>query len=185
MQHTYEVLEGLLTLDEVKKLHDMVEKFSGPDPKPGFEGTSVLLSDMLEDGKYPLNMDPDKIVLKVVDIVRDYFLEKYEMLGTLEFNRSFGVTMFEGAELPAHRDEDANNEGKFDGMKRSHVCSVILNDDHEGGELVFPDQNAKVKAPAGSIVVFPGYYVAHGVSKITKGTRRVLLVFFYDVLPTA
>jgi predicted 2-oxoglutarate/Fe(II)-dependent dioxygenase YbiX len=56
-----------------------------------------------------------------------------------------------------------------------------LNDDYEGGELLFPEQSGSLKAKAGDMVVFPGYYVSHGVAKITKGTRRVLLVFFYDV----
>jgi len=57
-----------------------------------------------------------------------------------------------------------------------------LNDDYEGGELVFPEQSSSIKPKAGDMVVFPGYYVSHGVAEITKGTRRVLLVFFYDVL---
>ena len=182
MQHTFEVIEGNLTPEETKKLHDMVEKFSGFDPKPGFEGTGILQQDTLDEGGYPYDMDPDQILMKLINIVRDYFLEKYEMMGEFTFNRMFGVTMFEGADLPAHRDEDANYKGEFDGKKRSHVCSVILNDDYEGGELLFPDHNGKVKPSAGSMVMFPGYYVAHGVSKITKGTRRVLLLFFYDTI---
>lgn len=183
MEHTYEVLEGRISEEDLKKLDEMVIKHSGPEPKPFFEGSGLIGAeavDNLED--YPIHIDPDKTLIKVLSIVKEYFLEKYEILGTLEFNRIFGVTMFEGAELPAHRDEDANNEGLFDGRKRSHVCSLLLNDDYEGGELVFPEQDKSIKAKAGDMVVFPGYYVSHGVAKITKGTRRVLLVFFYDVL---
>lgn len=184
MQPTVEILEGKLTPEEVTYLHDMVKNFSGFDPKPGFEGTGVITEHSLEDeNAYPTGVDPERLTVKVVEIVRDYFLSKYEMMGELKFNRVFGVTMHEGSELPAHRDEDANNDGIFDGKKRSHVCSLLLNDDYEGGELVFPDLDKKLKVPAGSMVVFPGYYLAHGVEKITKGTRRVLLVFFYDVLP--
>lgn len=181
MKHTFEVQQGHLTPEEVQYLLDMVVKYSGPDPKPGFEGTGIMTEDALEDGKYPIDFDPQKVLLKVIDIVREYFLARYEMRGELKFNRIFGVTMHEGAELPAHRDEDANNDGIFDGRKRSHVCSIILNDDFEGGDLVFPELNDSTNPPAGSIVFFPGYYVTHGVAKITKGTRRVLLVFFYDV----
>jgi predicted 2-oxoglutarate/Fe(II)-dependent dioxygenase YbiX len=183
MEPTYEVLEGNISADELRQLNEMVIKNSGYDPKPLFEGSGLIESFSVEvPENYPISMDPNKILLKVLNIVKDYFLDKYDMLGTLTFNRMFGVTMFEGAVLPAHRDEDANNDGIFDGMKRSHVCSLILNDDYEGGELVFPDQNTSVKAKAGDMVVFPGYYVSHGVAEITKGTRRVLLVFFYDVL---
>jgi hypothetical protein len=182
MEHTYEVLEGRISEEELRYLNEMVIKYSGPDPKPLFEGSGLIERRAVDNPEeYPLFLDPNKTLIKVLNIVRDYFLEKYEMLGTLEFSRMFGVTMFEGAVLPAHRDEDANNEGLFDGKKRSHVCSLLLNDDYEGGELVFPDQNSSVKAKAGDMVVFPGYYVSHGVAEITKGTRRVLLVFFYDV----
>jgi hypothetical protein len=180
--HTYEVLKGNFSAEELAKITEIVIKHSNPDPKPHFEGSGLIDSQSTEDFKnYPTNIDPEKILLKVSEIVKTYFLGKYEMRGTLEFNRIFGVTMHEGAELPAHRDEDANNDGIFDGKKRSHVCSLLLNDDYEGGELVFPDIDAVVKAEAGDMVVFPGYYMSHGVAKITKGTRRVLLVFFYDV----
>lgn len=183
MEHTYEILEDKLSAEELKKLNEMVIKFSNPDPKPLFEGSGLIDSRVIDDPKdYPLFIDPDRILIKVLNIVKEYFLDKYEMLGTLEFSRIFGVTMLEGAVLPAHRDEDANNEGLFDGKKRSHVCSLLLNDDYEGGELVFPDQDGSVKAKAGDMVVFPGYYVSHGVAEITKGTRRVILVFFYDVI---
>lgn len=183
MEHTYEVLEGRISADELRKLDEMVIKYSkGGDPKPFFEGSGLIEKHVIDEpDEYPLFIDPDRLLIKVSNIVKDYFLEKYEMLGTLEFSRIFGVTMFKGAILPAHRDEDANNEGLFDGKKRSHVCSLLLNDDYEGGELVFPDQNSSVRAKAGDMVVFPGYYVSHGVAEITKGNRRVLLVFFYDV----
>lgn len=182
MNHTYEVKQGLLTEAETKYLLALVEDYSGPDPKPGFEGTGIMTEDSIKDGQYPVDFDPDKVLFKVINIVKDYFLSNYKMMGELTFNRIFGVTMHEGAELPAHRDEDANNDGIFDGKKRSHVCSIILNDDFEGGDLVFPDFNESVNPPSGSIVFFPGYYVTHGVSKITKGSRKVLLVFFYDVI---
>jgi hypothetical protein len=183
MEHIYEVLEGRISAEELEKLNEMVIKHSKLDPKPRFEGSGLISSEALEDlNNYPLFIDPEKILVKVHDIVKEYFLEKYEMLGTLEFSRMFGVTMLEGAVLPAHRDEDANNDGNYDGKKRSHVCSLLLNDDYEGGELLFPEQNGAVKPKAGDMVVFPGYYVSHGVAEITKGTRRVLLVFFYDVI---
>jgi hypothetical protein len=184
MEHTYEVLKGQISKEELSYLNEMVVKYSNPDPKPGFEGSGLIDSRAFEnDENYPLHIDPDKTLVKVKNIVENYFLKKYNMLGTLEFNRIFGVTMLEGSSLPAHRDEDANNDGIYDGRKRSHVCSLLLNDDYEGGELVFPDQNKSLKAKAGDMVVFPGYYVSHGVAEITKGTRRVILVFFYDVLP--
>lgn len=181
MEKSFYVLEDFLSKEEVAALFDMVVAGSGPDPKPFFEGTGLLEKSTLDQGQHP-NNDPDRILIKVIDKVEDYYLTTHEMLGEFMFNRMYGITMLEGAELPSHRDEDANPEGEFDGKKRSHICSIILNDDYEGGELVFNDQGASLKPKAGSMVLFPGYYVSHGVNKVTKGTRRVILVVFHDVL---
>lgn len=182
MEYTYEIIDNFFTKDNVVELLDMVVTNSGPDSKPFFEGTALLDSRTLDENAYPTNIDPNMLLLKIKDKIESYYLEKYKMLGTLVFSRMFGASMFEGAELAPHRDEDPNPDGEYDGKKRSHVCSIILNDDFEGGELVFQDQEKTVKGKAGDMILFPGYYVSHGVAKITKGTRRVLLVFFYDVI---
>lgn len=182
MNKSFEVVPNSLSDEEIQYLLNMVKDNSSPDPKPLFEGTGVLNKEMLDANQYPDNLDPEKLILKIIDKVKNYYLTTHELLGELVFSRVFGVTMLEGAELSAHRDEDANEQGDFDGKRRSHVCSIILNDDYRGGYLLFPDEDKSVKPAAGSMVFFPGYYVSHGVSKITKGTRRVLLVFFYDVL---
>lgn len=183
MEYTYEIIDDFLTEGDVAELLDMVIKHSGPDGKPFFEGTALLDSQTLDQNAYPTDVDPNKTLLKIKDKIESYYLEKYEMHGDFVFSRMFGASMFEGAELAPHRDEDPNPDGQYDGKKRSHVCSIILNDDHEGGELVFQDQGKSVKGKPGDMILFPGYYVSHGVSKITKGVRRVVLVFFYDMLP--
>lgn len=53
------------------------------------------------------------------------------------------------------------------------VLSMILclNDDYEGGELVFWD-DYKVKPPAGSIILWPSLFLyPHGVDEVTSGLR--------------
>jgi len=183
MEKSFYVLEDFLSSQELEALLKMVVDDSGYDPKPFFEGTGLLEKTTLDQGQYPTNMDPERILLKVINKVEDYYLSTHEMLGEFMFNRMYGITMLEGAVLPSHRDEDANADGEFDGKKRSHICSLILNDDYDGGELVFDDQGATIKPKAGSMVLFPGYYVSHGVNKVTRGIRRVILVVFHDVLP--
>jgi hypothetical protein len=182
MEYTYEIIDDFLTESDINQLFHMVVENSGPDGKPFFEGTALLDSKTLEEDRYPDDIDPNRLLLKIKDKIESYYLEKYTMLGSFEFSRMFGASMFEGAELGPHRDEDPNPDGEYDGKKRSHVCSIILNDDHEGGELIFQDQGKSVKGKPGDMILFPGYYVSHGVAPITKGTRRVLLVFFYDVI---
>jgi predicted 2-oxoglutarate/Fe(II)-dependent dioxygenase YbiX len=184
MDYTYKIIDDFLTKQDVADLLEMVIANSGPDGKPNFEGTAMLDETTFVEGgdTYPTEIDPNKLLLKIKNKIQDYYLSTYEMKGDFVFSRLYGCSMFEGAYLPDHRDEDPNPQGKYDGKKRSHVCSIILNEDFEGGELNFSEQGVKVKGKPGDMILFPGYYVSHGVEKITKGVRRVILVFFYDML---
>jgi predicted 2-oxoglutarate/Fe(II)-dependent dioxygenase YbiX len=64
--------------------------------------------------------------------------------------------------------------GCFDGERKGiPVISIIgaLNDNYEGGELIFFD-NHKIDLKAGDVVVFPSNFLyPHRVDKVTKGTR--------------
>ena len=58
-----------------------------------------------------------------------------------------------------------------------HLSIIMnLNDDYEGGDLIFTDQREKeikrLKLGKGSIVFFPSNFMyPHGIQPITKGTR--------------
>lgn len=62
----------------------------------------------------------------------------------------------------------------FDGTRRGDPTLSILgalNDDYEGGELIFWN-DTKIELKAGSIMVFPSTFLyPHGVNPVTKGTR--------------
>jgi len=63
---------------------------------------------------------------------------------------------------------------------RRFALSVNLNDDYEGGELVFPEYGPrKYKVPTGSAVVFSGSLL-HMVTPVTRGRRFAFLPFLYD-----
>ena len=176
------IIEDFLSPEDCEYFKQVVLENAQLDVKPGFRGLGLFSKETLDHGHYPLQWDPDKKLEKLVEKVRTYYESTYEMYGEFVFSRIFGNVMEEGSILHSHRDEDPGPNGEFDGKKRSHVCSVLLNDDYEGGELLFDDQGKIVKPKAGSLVLFPGYYVSHGVNEITKGSRVNLLVFFYDML---
>lgn len=177
------MIEDFLSPDECKYFFDIVDKNSTKDVKPGYRGLGLIHKQNLAENHYPTHLDPDQILMSIVDKVEEYYRSNYEMYGTFEFNRIFGNVMEEGATHPSHKDEEPGPSGEFDGKMRSHVCSILLNDDYEGGELIFNELRQELKPKPGSLVLFPGYYVTHGVNKIKKGTRINLLVFFYDILP--
>ena len=60
---------------------------------------------------------------------------------------------------------------------------VYLNDDYEGGEIMFPEQGVTIKPEAGSIVVFPSvepFY--HEPMPVTSGTKYVSPAFWIKKL---
>ena len=64
-----------------------------------------------------------------------------------------------------------------------HLSIIInLNDDYEGGDLIFTDQKHKeikrLKLGKGSIVFFPSNFMyPHGIQPITKGTRYSIVAW--------
>ena len=52
---------------------------------------------------------------------------------------------------------------------------VYLNDDFEGGELVFPQHNLTIKPEKGMLIAFPGnLYFHHEVKEVKSGTRKTI-----------
>ena len=73
----------------------------------------------------------------------------------------------------AHRDNGAPTTSD-----RAFAASVNLNEDFEGGELVFPEYAAvRVRPPAGGAAVF-SCSLLHQVLPVTRGRRFVLTTFF-------
>jgi hypothetical protein len=63
------------------------------------------------------------------------------------------------------------------------IGSVIyLSDDHEGGEIYFPEFNIELKPKPGTAICFPGdLFFMHGVREVKK-TERYTIPIFWTVL---
>jgi len=68
---------------------------------------------------------------------------------------------------------------KFHGSgQRAISCSILLNDEFEGGQLGFWNNTFKPIQRKGTIVVFPSNFMyPHQVSEITKGTRYAIVTW--------
>lgn len=104
-----------------------------------------------------------------------------ELVKVFAYDREFGfdahVVLSYSAEdhhfFSAHRDNGAPTTAD-----RSFAVSLNLNDDFEGGELVFPEYaGIKVCPPAGAAAVF-SCSVLHEALPVTRGRRFVLTTFF-------
>ncbi len=75
----------------------------------------------------------------------------------------------------AHRDNTTRGTAH-----RRFALSLFLNDDYEGGQLVFPEYgSALYSAPAGGGVVF-SCSILHEALPVTAGRRYMYLPFLYD-----
>jgi predicted 2-oxoglutarate/Fe(II)-dependent dioxygenase YbiX len=104
-----------------------------------------------------------------------------ELIKVFAFDREFSfdahVVLSYSAEgehfFGAHRDNGAPTTAD-----RAFAVSLNLNDDYDGGELVFPEYaGVKVKPPAGAAAVF-SCSVLHRALPVTRGRRFVLTTFF-------
>jgi len=83
---------------------------------------------------------------------KDIFIQVYNELNTFELN--------------------SNIHCDFSGI----TFVACLNDNYEGGNLVFPKQEVSIKLKKGDLVLFPGSYThPHGVTELTGGERTVLV----------
>jgi len=104
-----------------------------------------------------------------------------ELVKVFAYDREFGfdahVVLSYSAEghhfFAAHSDNGAPTTAD-----RSFAVSLNLNDDFEGGELVFPEYSGvKVSPPLGAAAVF-SCSVLHEARPVTRGRRFVLTTFF-------
>lgn len=62
-----------------------------------------------------------------------------------------------------------------------HVLSMILylNDDYDGGELVFKNQNIEYKPSVGDVIMFPSTWsYIHKSNQIKNGTKKIIGAWF-------
>ena len=58
-------------------------------------------------------------------------------------------------------------------------CSLILNDDYEGGEFAFFDKEFIPKTPKGSALLFPSNFMfPHEIMPVLSGTRYSVVTWF-------
>jgi hypothetical protein len=89
-----------------------------------------------------------------------------------------------GSALGLHADNDINYQPHYEpdfqlGVKHVLAAIAYLNDDYEGGDIVFPYANVTYSPKAGDVLLFPANFVcAHEVNPITAGNRYAYLSYF-------
>ena len=89
-----------------------------------------------------------------------------------------------GSKYGSHCDNDVNyvyGDVPIDqsALNQTISCSLVLNNDFEGGTMAFKYLDLDVKLNAGDLLMFPSNFVAtHEVKEVTKGSRYSYLANF-------
>lgn len=109
---------------------------------------------------------PLELLKKIVKTAKTECVNYYDIEVNDDFMGQYLLTKWsKGSKMQPHIDTDA--------QKHQHiVCMYYINDNYDGGEIVFPDYNLNIKPKSNSLIMFPGNenYV-HGVLKVSEGFR--------------
>jgi predicted 2-oxoglutarate/Fe(II)-dependent dioxygenase YbiX len=104
-----------------------------------------------------------------------YYSSKFPKMNLNKINQIDLLKYEVGGKYEIHTDAHTN-------INRFLSVIINLNDEYEGGDLVFTDQKEKeikrLKLEKGSIVFFPSNFMyPHGIQPITKGTRYSIVAW--------
>ena len=78
----------------------------------------------------------------------------------------------------SNRGEYKMHTDHFDLHPRVLSCSMLLNDNYDGGDFVFFDEQYLVKKKKGSVIMFPSNFCfPHAVTPVTNGDRHSIITW--------
>lgn len=112
--------------------------------------------------------------LTVTDATGEY-MKRYGIRENCYNNSSYQMIRYrEGGEYPNH----------YDGPTETgrHISVIqYLNDDYDGGELIFPLHNIWIKPVAGMLVMFPSSWAyQHMAQPVSNGTKYANVTWLHD-----
>ena len=117
----------------------------------------------------PTNVFYWNYIKQEIERLYNYYKIKFPKMNSSKINQIDLLKYNVGGKYEIHADHYTNTE--------RHLSIIMnLNDNYEGGDLIFTDQKEKeikrLKLSKGSIVFFPSNFMySHGIQPITKGTR--------------
>ena len=102
------------------------------------------------------------------------YLKKYNSLGYIQVTEDTGYMLLRyktGDYVKKHVDTSSDQH-------RTLSCSLILNDDYEGGEISFLNGEIKPNLKKGDLLIFPSSFTyPHQVLPIKKGIRYSIITW--------
>jgi len=123
----------------------------------------------------PTNLFYWNYIKQEIERLYIYYKAKFPKMESLKINQIDILKYKVGGKYEVHTDH-------FTTTTRTLSIIINLNDNYEGGDLIFTDQNCKeikkLTLSKGSIVFFPSNFLyPHGIQPITKGTRYSIVAW--------
>tara|TARA_R100001015_G_scaffold13494_1_gene5969 strand:- start:1369 stop:1914 length:546 start_codon:yes stop_codon:yes gene_type:complete len=123
----------------------------------------------------PTNLFYWNLIKQEIERLYHYYKIKFPKMTSYKINQIDLLKYPPGGKYEVHTDHYTDTP--------RHLSIIInLNDEYEGGDLIFTDQKEKeikrLKLEKGSIVFFPSNFMyPHGIQPITKGTRYSIVAW--------
>jgi len=164
-------LDGLISNDFCDEIIDSYKQFK-LDNLFVYDDVDKNVRNVLGYSLAP-SVDPFKKIKNEIDRLIIYYRAKFPFIVTNNLCQVDLLKYQPGGKYEYHIDD-------YTYYSRSISIIINLNDEYEGGDLVFSDQKKletkRCKLKKGSIVFFPSNFMyPHKIEPITKGTRYSLV----------
>jgi alkylated DNA repair dioxygenase AlkB len=190
IENPYQVIDNINTLDSNRDVYDILppfedwlEGYTQPDGvwrAVNVKGRNKIIRWSDNRTRGDLQEIKDFVSAKVLDPIwlpLNQAIEHYASVAGVSVpkyvTKNIDIRVYAtGQELGPHT--DTNHGGPF----THHSLVIYLNDDHEGGEIHFPNLDLTIKPKAGTIVAFPATTL-HESLPVTSGNKWHSPCFWY------
>jgi len=175
MREQFYVLQSALNIKQINKILDLVDN------------NSLFDATVFSKNKSIQKKRSSKICWITDNWVKEflwnYILEANEKIFHVDLNNKSEIQFTEyrsdeGGKYDWHHDVNWNGQEGFD-RKLSISIQLSHENEYKGGFFEFEDIKTSMDFKSqGTIIIFPSY-LRHRVSKVTAGTRRSLVAWFY------
>ena len=179
MDHTESIIElkNIINKTFIEKLIPFIKHkaLKNLETKGGIQKNIRNVKGYNLDFKNPTNMFYWNYIKKEIERLYVFYKIKFPKMNSQKINQIDLLKYSEGGKYEIHTDH-------FTNAPRHLSVIMNLNDDYEGGDLIFTDQKEKeikrFKLNKGSIVFFPSNFMyPHSIQPITKGTRYSIVAW--------
>lgn len=177
-------IKNFASPDEIKILNDYLDSMELKNFKDVFyfdaEGDEYNGQREINDENIKIKMK--KLDLKIKSFLSDhYFIDIGFKVVNYNWTRPLELIRWQVGSLLAKHSDGPSDPAEFPFIKIGTL--IYLNDDYEGGELVFNDYDIIIKPEPGDMVIFPNHYMHEVLKVLPKGsnTRRHTMPTFYVI----